>query len=196
MNTPQNLASLEVSDANFLKSLNEKSLTLIVYALSLVVCLLVAFLIYFPQTLAVGGNLNVSYFPKLNAFLNGCVAVLLSAGYVAVRQRRYKTHKTFMVTAFLLSSLFLVSYVIYHSQAPSTKFGGEGAVRLVYFAILLTHIPLAALILPLALFTISRSWRGEFAKHKRIARWTLPLWLYVAVTGVVVYFMISPYYVH
>jgi putative membrane protein len=188
--------TLALSDDSLLKSLNEKSLTLIIYAVSLVICLAVAFLIYFPQTLSIAGGVNVSSLPTFNAFLNGSVAVLLAVGYVAVRQKRYKTHKTLMVAAFILSSLFLVSYVVYHSQAPATKFGGEGAVRLLYFAILLTHIPLAALILPLALFTISRSWRGEFAKHKKIARWTLPLWLYVAVSGVVVYLMISPYYKH
>jgi putative membrane protein len=188
--------TLALSDDSLLKSLNEKSLTLIIYAVSLVICLAVAFLIYFPQTLSIAGGVNVSSLPTFNAFLNGSVAVLLAVGYVAVRQKRYKTHKTLMVAAFMLSSLFLVSYVVYHSQAPATKFGGEGAVRLLYFAILLTHIPLAALILPLALFTISRSWRGEFAKHKKIARWTLPLWLYVAVSGVVVYLMISPYYKH
>ncbi len=188
------LKTLELSDSNFLKSLNDKSLSLIVYAVSIVICLAVAFLMYFPQVLAVGGGINVSYLPKFHAFLNGSCAVLLVFGYIAVRQKRYKMHKTLMVTAFLLSSIFLVSYVIYHSQAPSTKFGGEGIIRLTYFVILVTHIVLAALILPLALFTISRSWRGEFAKHKKIARWTFPIWLYVAVTGVVVYLMISPYY--
>jgi putative membrane protein len=191
MNAYQELQS---SEATMLKNLNERSLTLIIYAVSIVICLAVAFLIYFPQTLAVGGGVNVSYLPRFHAFLNGSVAVCLTLGYVFVRQRRYKAHKTLMVTGFLLSSIFLVSYVIYHSQAPATKFGGEGAVRALYFFILVTHIVLAAAILPLALFTISRSWRGEFAKHKRIARWTFPLWLYVAVTGVVVYLMISPYY--
>jgi putative membrane protein len=189
-----NFQSLELSDNALLKTLNEKSLSLIVYAVSIVICLAVAFLIYFPQALAVGGGMNVSYLPRFHAFLNGSVAVCLVVGYTLVRQKRYKAHKTAMVTAFILSSIFLVSYVIYHSQAPATKFGGEGWIRPVYYTILLTHIVLAAGILPLALFTIVRSWRGEFAKHKAIARWTLPLWLYVAITGVVVYFMIAPYY--
>jgi putative membrane protein len=186
--------SLELPDNALLKTLNEKSLSLIVYAVSIVICLAVAFLIYFPQALAVGGGMNVSYLPRFHAFLNGSVAVCLAVGYVLVRQKRYKAHKTLMVTAFILSSVFLVSYVIYHSQAPATTFGGEGWIRPVYYTILLTHIVLAAGILPLALFTIVRSWRGEFAKHKAIARWTLPLWLYVAITGVLVYFMIAPYY--
>lgn len=110
--------------------------------------------------------------------------------------RKFKQHKTVMLSAFILSCLFLVSYVTYHSQASSTHFGGQGMIRMVYFVILITHIILAAGIVPLALFTITRSWRGEFNKHKKIARWTLPIWLYVTITGVVVYLMISPYYTH
>lgn len=178
-----------------LAAVSEKSLAVIVYSLTIVVVALVSFLIYFPQTLALG-HLDVSMLPALNAFINGTCAVLLSAGYVFIRRRNFKAHKTMMLSAFLLSCLFLLSYVTYHSQAPATKFGGEGMIRMVYFTILLTHIVLAAVIVPLALFTITRSWRGEFSKHKKIARWTLPLWLYVTITGVVVYLMISPYYVH
>ncbi|MCU0427509.1 MAG: DUF420 domain-containing protein [Candidatus Kapabacteria bacterium] len=182
------------SENNLLKTVSEKSLSLIIYAVSLVICLAVAFLIYFPQALSVGGGLDVSYLPRFHAFLNGSCTLLLIGGYIAVRQKQYNLHKTLMVTCFLLSSIFLVSYVIYHSQAPATKFGGEGIIRPVYYFILLTHIVLAAVILPLALFTISRSWRGEFAKHKKIARITLPIWVYVTATGVIVYFMIAPYY--
>ncbi len=190
MNNLQGLAS----ESNLLKSVSEKSLSLIIYALSLVICLAVAFLIYFPQALSVGGGLDVSYLPRFHAFLNGSCTLLLIAGYFAVRQKQYNLHRTLMVACFLLSSIFLVSYVVYHSQAPATKFGGEGFIRPIYFTILITHIVLAAAILPLALFTISRSWRGEFAKHKKIARITLPIWIYVTATGVIVYFMIAPYY--
>jgi putative membrane protein len=176
-----------------LKQANEKSLSIFIYALSIVVVSLVAFLIFFPQLLSVGG-INVSYLPKLHAFINGSCAVLLTVGFVAIKNKNIRLHKTMMVSTFVLSSIFLISYVIYHSQAPSTKFGGEGAVRAIYYFVLLSHIVLASIILPLALFTIARSWRGEFEKHKKIARITLPIWLYVAVTGVVVYLMISPYY--
>ncbi len=190
MNNLQGLAS----ESNLLKSVSEKSLSLVIYALSLVICLAVAFLIYFPQALSVGGGLDVSYLPRFHAFLNGSCTLLLIAGYVAVRRKQYNIHRTLMVACFLLSSIFLVSYVVYHSQAPATKFGGEGIIRPIYFTILITHIVLAAAILPLALFTISRSWRGEFAKHKKIARITLPIWIYVTATGVIVYFMIAPYY--
>jgi putative membrane protein len=187
---------LELAGNNTLKALNERSLAIVVYAVSIVICVAVAFLILFPQVLSLGGGINVSYLPAFHAFLNGSCAVLLVAGYVMIRRKRYKAHKTLMVAAFLLSSIFLASYVIYHSQAPATKFGGEGIIRPIYYTILISHIILAAVILPLALFTIARSWRGEFVKHKRIARWTFPLWLYVAVTGVLVYVMISPYYTH
>ncbi len=177
-----------------LKQANEKSLSIFIYALSVVVVSLVAFLIFFPQILSLGGGVNVSYLPKFHAFINGSCAVLLVLGFIAIKNKNIRLHKTMMVSTFVLSSIFLISYVIYHSQAPATKFGGEGAIRLVYYFVLLTHIVLAAIILPLALFTIARSWRGEFEKHKKIARITLPLWLYVAVTGVLVYVMISPYY--
>jgi putative membrane protein len=182
------------SENNLLKFVSEKSLSLIIYAVSIVICLAIAFLIYFPQALSLGGGLDVSYLPRFHAFLNGSCTLLLIGGYFAVRQKQYNLHKTLMVTCFLLSSIFLVSYVVYHSQAPATKFGGEGVIRPIYFTILITHIVLAAAILPLALFTISRSWRGEFAKHKKIARITLPIWIYVTATGVIVYFMIAPYY--
>ncbi|PIO48937.1 MAG: hypothetical protein CMR00_02330 [[Chlorobium] sp. 445] len=177
-----------------LKQASEKTLSLIVYTLSLVVVSLVAFLIFFPQALAFESGINVAYLPKFHAFINGTCAVFLVAAYLAIRSRNIALHKTLMVSTFVLSSIFLISYVIYHSQAPATKFGGEGLIRYVYFFVLITHIVLAAIILPLALFTIARSWRGEFDKHKKIARWTLPLWFYVAVTGVLVYVMISPYY--
>jgi putative membrane protein len=185
LNTPDTL----------LNNMSEKSLALIIYAVSTVLCLAIAFLIYFPQALALReGGINIEYLPRFHAFLNGSCMLLLIAGYVAVRTKRYNLHRTLMVACFLLSSIFLVSYVVYHSQAPATKFGGEGIIRPIYFTILVTHIVLAAVILPLALFTISRSWRGEFAKHKKIARITLPIWIYVTATGVIVYFMIEPYY--
>jgi putative membrane protein len=190
MNNVEGLAA----ESGILKSMSERSLSLIIYAVSMVICLAVAFLIYFPQALSLGGGVDVSYLPRFHAFLNGSCTLLLIAGYLAVRRKQYNLHKMLMVTCFLLSSIFLVSYVIYHSQAPATKFGGEGMIRPVYYALLLTHIVLAAVILPLALFTISRSWRGEFAKHKKIARYTLPIWIYVTTTGVIVYFMIAPYY--
>ena len=137
-----------------------------------------------------GGRLDVSALPALNAFLNGLSAVFLSAGYVFIRRKKKAAHRFSMLTAFLVSTLFLISYLVYHYHAGSRPFGGTGAIRVIYFFLLVTHIVLAAVIVPLALTTIYRAWRGEFDLHKRIARFTLPIWLYVSVTGVVVYWML------
>jgi uncharacterized membrane protein YozB (DUF420 family) len=133
---------------------------------------------------------NVSDLPALNATLNATSAVLLLAGWLMIRRRRVAAHRRCMLSAFVASSLFLVSYVVYHAQAGSRPFTGEGAVRSIYFAILISHVLLAALIVPLALVTLGRALRGDFARHRRIARWTFPAWMYVSVTGVVIYLML------
>jgi len=133
-------------------------------------------------------------FAKINAAINSTVSVLLLLGLIAVKSKKYILHKRIMITAIILSCLFLVSYICHHLFTGETKFGGEGTIRYVYFFILGTHIILAAIILPFILFTAYRSMIGEFAKHKKLARITWPIWFYVAVTGVIVYFMISPYY--
>ncbi len=132
----------------------------------------------------------MSWLPTINASLNGLATVLLVAGFVMIRRGRVNAHRGFMIAAFTTSALFLVSYVIYHAGAGSKPFGGQGAVRLVYFAILVSHVVLAAAILPLAIVTLARALRGRFDRHAAIARWTLPVWLYVSVTGVVVYLML------
>ena len=133
-------------------------------------------------------------FAKINAAINSTVAVLLLLGLITVKNKKYLLHKRIMITAIILSCLFLVSYICHHLFTGETKFGAEGTVRYVYYFILGTHIILAAIILPFILFTAYRSMIGEFARHKKLARITWPIWFYVAVTGVVVYFMISPYY--
>jgi len=133
-------------------------------------------------------------FAKINAAINSTVSVLLLLALIAVKNKKYLLHKRIMITAIILSCLFLVSYICHHLFTGETKFGGEGNIRYVYYFILGTHILLAAIILPFILFTAYRSMIGEFAKHKKLARITWPIWFYVAVTGVVVYFMISPYY--
>lgn len=137
-----------------------------------------------------GGGLDVSALPTVNAALNATSAVLLATGFVLIRQRRIRAHLMAMTGAFAVSTLFLVSYVIYHYHAGSRPFTGQGIVRPIYFFLLLTHIGLAATIVPLALTTLYRAWRGDFARHRWIARWTLPIWLYVSVTGVIVYWML------
>jgi uncharacterized membrane protein YozB (DUF420 family) len=136
--------------------------------------------------------ISVSDLPALNATLNATSTVLLSLGFYFVRQRRLTAHKRCMLGAFVASTLFLASYLTYHFQVPpgSVRFAGTGGLRTLYYAILLTHIVLAAVILPLALVTLSRALKERFDKHRQIARWTLPLWLYVSVTGVVIYWML------
>jgi len=178
---------------NMLQSMSERTLSLVIYSISIIVVILVAFLLYVPQAITIEG-LNVMVLPKLNAYINSACTILLALGFYFIRNKRIAAHRMMMMSAFGLSILFLLSYVAYHSQAPSTTFGGEGIIRIVYFTILITHIVLAAIIVPLALFTLLRAWRSEFPLHKKIARWTLPIWLYVTITGVIVYLMISPYY--
>lgn len=132
--------------------------------------------------------------PHLNAVLNSASALLLVTGYVMVRRRRIRLHLSCMVAALVSSTLFLISYLVYHYYHGTTRFMGEGLARPLYFIILGTHTVLAALILPFILMTVYRAVRGEFQRHRRIARWTFPLWLYVSVTGVLVYLMLYRLY--
>jgi uncharacterized membrane protein YozB (DUF420 family) len=134
--------------------------------------------------------MNVSELPALNASLNGVATVFLVAGYVLIRRRRIAAHRASMMAAVAASAMFLVSYVIYHANAGSRPFTGTGPIRAIYFFILLTHIVLAAAIVPMVLITLSRALRGRFDRHAAMARWTLPIWLYVSVTGVVIYLML------
>lgn len=128
--------------------------------------------------------------PAVNATLNAIAAVFLTAGYILIRRGHRTAHKRCMLAALATSTLFLVSYVIYHANAGSRPFTGDGAVRVFYFAVLITHIVLATAVLPLALTTTARGLWSQFDRHVRVARWTLPVWLYVSVTGVVVYWML------
>lgn len=130
------------------------------------------------------------FLPALNAFLNSCSAILLICGYVMIRRRKIDFHRRFMTAAFITSILFLISYLTYHYTAGTTKFPGTGPIRVVYFTILITHTFLAALVPVLAIITLVRARSAQFERHKRIARWTLPIWLYVSVTGVIIYFML------
>lgn len=173
--------------------MNEKRTNLLIAIISIVVPVLVAILIYTP---AFHLNVDVSFLPALNAILNSTVTVLLLLGYYFIRNKNRKAHKLSMLSAFSLSALFLISYIVYHSSTEETTFGGEGPVRYVYFIILITHIILAAAIMPFILITLSRALSERFDRHRKIARITFPLWLYVSVTGVIIYFMISPYYQH
>jgi len=131
----------------------------------------------------------------LNASLNGISAILLAGGYAAIRAGKRDVHKYFMVSAFGVSTVFLASYLIYHFRVGHVVFQGQGWIRAVYFALLLSHTVLAIVIVPLILITLRRAWLEKFDKHRRIARWTLPLWFYVCVTGVIVYLLLYQIYV-
>lgn len=137
----------------------------------------------------------LSFLPPIYATINGLTAVFLVLAFFAVKNKNIMLHKKLMTTAILCSVLFLIMYVAYHMTSDSTKFGGEGMIRYVYYFILLTHILLSIVVIPFVLITYVRAITNNIEKHKKIAKITFPLWLYVAVTGVIVYIMISPYYI-
>ena len=186
---------------------NDKKAKLLIYTVSFVVFAAVVLISKFKLNLNLG--FNVHLFAKANAIINSAVAVLLVAGLIFIKQKKYLLHKKIMLSAMVLSVLFLVSYICHHLLAGETMFGDAnhdgilsdeeklavGSLRIVYYFILATHIPLAAIILPFILFTAYRALIGEYDKHKKLTRITWPVWFYVAVTGVIVYLMISQYYI-
>lgn len=185
---------------------NDKRAKIFIWIVSVIVFLAVAILSKVKLNVDLGFNPHV--FAKANAFINSAVTILLVLGLWSVKQKKYLLHKRIMIAAIILSILFLVSYICHHLFAGETKFGDldhngivsadektlASSLRIIYYFILGTHIPLAGIILPFILFTAYRSLTGEYEKHKKLARITWPVWLYVAVTGVAVYLMISPYY--
>ena len=183
--------TLDTQDSAVHPILAEKRANRIIAFLSFAVTAAVAVLFFTP---AVKMNIDVHALPKVNASLNSGVSLLLLLGFYFVKTGKVRLHRISMMSAFVLSALFLVSYVVYHMGSESTSYGGEGVIRYVYFFILITHVVLAALILPLILLTVARAIGGNLTAHRKLAKWTFPLWLYVSVTGVIVYFMISPYY--
>lgn len=138
--------------------------------------------------------IQITDLPALNATLNGTSAVFLGAGYIFIRRGHRALHKKCMLAALATSTAFLISYVVYHAHTGSRPFPGHGSIRILYFTILITHVVLAATILPLALTTTARGLRAQYARHVKIARWTLPVWFYVSVTGVVIYLMLYQLY--
>ena len=163
--------------------------TRIIYIVSGVISLVVAFLILGPRPEGMEGSVDVSMLPFVNAMLNGITAILLISGYILIRQKKREMHRYVMLTAFGSSTLFLVSYVIYHwfKSGPKPYLGD---FQTLYYITLFTHIVLAAIIIPLALFTLYRGWVSQLKRHRKIARITLPIWLYVSGTGVVIYLML------
>ena len=167
----------------------------LIIVLSILIPVVVALLMVFPEQLHIkSDSFDFSSLPFFHAILNGCTAVLLFTGFVWIKNKKTKAHKISMMTAFVLSSVFLVSYVISKLTNEPVPFGGEGKVRYLYFFILISHIILSVPVLPLALFSIYRGLTGEISKHKKIVKWTFPIWMYVAITGVMVYLFMVPYY--
>lgn len=172
-------------------SIERKYLGLIM-VVSVMIPLLIAYLIYRPQM--ADQKSWVYLLPHLNALINGATSILLLAGLFFIRRKQVNYHRSMMLSAFILGSLFLVSYVVYHSSAPSTSFGGTGWIKSVYYILLLSHILLAAVVVPLVLMALYFALKGKITQHKRIVKFAFPIWLYVSITGVAVYLLISPYY--
>lgn len=171
---------------------NDKKASILIILFSIIVFVAVVFLS--RVKLDVELPFNVHVFAEVNAILNSAVSFLLLVGLLAVKRGRYQHHRMVMMTAMVLSLLFLVSYICHHLFSESTTYGGEGAMRYIYYFILITHIILAAIILPFILYTSYRALVAEWPAHRKLAKITWPIWFYVSVTGVIVYILISPYY--
>ncbi|MCC6413937.1 MAG: DUF420 domain-containing protein [Saprospiraceae bacterium] len=141
-------------------------------------------------------GVDFSFLPPFHASLNALTAVILLVALYFIKNRNVEAHRKSIYAAMVTSALFLISYVLYHFTTPETRFGGVGAIRTVYFVLLITHVVLAALILPFIFFTFNRAFTGQYERHKKMARWVYPIWLYVALTGPVCYLMLKPYYAH
>ncbi len=168
----------------------EKKMNLLAYVVSVVVLLLVGLM----RRVKFDLGIDFHFLPPLHASLNALTAVILLVALYFIKNKQIENHRKAIYAAMVCSALFLVSYVLYHFTTPETKFGGEGAIRTVYFILLITHVVLAAAILPFILLTFNRAYTAQFERHKKMARWVFPLWLYVAITGPVCYLMLKPYY--
>ncbi|MTH54763.1 DUF420 domain-containing protein [Bacillus mangrovi] len=172
----------------------ERNYTPVIVILTIAINAIVAVLYFMPKGNSLS-HVDLTFLPFFNAVMNSFTFVfLLAALFSIIKQRNIKRHRNYIFAAFTTTALFLVSYVTYHALAPNTPFGGEGIIRPIYYFILISHILLSVIIVPLALITLARGLNMKVEKHKKIARWTMPLWLYVSLTGVIVYLMISPYY--
>ncbi|UOQ92574.1 DUF420 domain-containing protein [Halobacillus shinanisalinarum] len=172
---------------------SKKNYTGIVVTLTIMINGLIALLFFMPK-LDQFSHLDVTFLPLLNAVLNSFTFIFLLAALIMIKQRNIKAHKRFVLAAFTTTFFFLLSYLTYHAIAESTHFGADGFIMYLYYFILISHILLSIAIVPLALITLFRGLTRQDERHKKIARWTMPIWLYVSLTGVIVYLMISPYY--
>ena len=176
-----------------MEATSNRNRTLLIWVMTLAINGLVVLAFYMPQPEFLQGK-DFSVLPAVNAVLNSLTFLFLLFSLIAIKQKKIQLHRNLVFAAFSSTALFLLTYLLYHFSTPSTPYGGEGIMKGIYLFILLTHILLAAAIVPLALFTISRGLNMDVKRHRKIARWTMPLWLYVSLTGVIVYLMISPYY--
>lgn len=176
----------------FLKEVSVKKAITAILIVSAAAFLFLIYLLYGSDS-AGATESWVQQLPALNAFLNSVSTLLILSGYVAIRKKKYKVHMRFMLTAFITSSLFFISYLVYHHYAGDTPFPGQGWIRPVYFSILISHIILSAFVVPLVLTSYYFAFSGKFKTHRKVSKWTLPVWLYVSVTGVVIYFMLNAY---
>lgn len=177
--------------------MNDKLISRIITAVSIIVLIVVVILQskilnIFPQKESIPSW--VFSLPLLNAIINGSCSILLLLSLYFIKRKNIKAHKNLNILTFILSSLFLVSYIIFHATGIKTTYGGVGPIRTVYYIILITHIILAAIVLPLVLFSFQKGLQMKVEEHRKLVRWTYPIWLYVTVSGVIVYLMISPYY--
>ena len=168
----------------------EKKLNRLAYLVSFVVLLLVGMM----RRVKIETDIDFSFLPPIHASLNALAAVILVLALYYIKKGEVEKHRQAIYAALLCSGLFLLSYVLYHFTTPETKYGGEGIMRTVYFFFLITHVVLAAVILPFILLTFTRAYTNQFERHKKMARWVFPIWLYVAITGPVCYLMLQPYY--
>ncbi|OQP44334.1 hypothetical protein A4D02_35290 [Niastella koreensis] len=165
----------------------------VTWALALGINGLIVLAFFFPFKEGIK-EYDLSFLPLLNAIMNGATFIFLLLALVAIKQNKITRHRNFIFAAFSCTSIFLLSYLLYHFTTPSTKFGGDGVISYIYYFILITHIILAIITVPLALISIGRGLNMEVSLHKKITRYTMPVWLYVSLTGVIVYLMIAPYY--
>ncbi|AMA71500.1 MULTISPECIES: DUF420 domain-containing protein [Aneurinibacillus] len=171
----------------------QRNYTPVIVTLTIVINAIVAILYFMPEYKGLS-DVDLTFLPFLNAVLNSFTFVFLIAALVSIKQKNIQRHRRYIFAAFTTTTLFLLSYVTYHALTESTPYGGEGILRFIYYFILITHIVLSAVIVPLALISTARGLNMQVEKHRKIARITMPIWLYVSFTGVLVYIMISPYY--
>ncbi|MFS1512825.1 DUF420 domain-containing protein [Chengkuizengella sp. SCS-71B] len=171
----------------------QRNFTPFIIALSIILVTVVA-LLYFLPSFEVEVGFDITLLPMLNAIFNSFTFIFLLLALISIKKKNIKVHRNFIIMAFSTTFLFLISYVTYHSLSESTLYGGEGLLRYIYYFVLLSHILLSIVIVPLALISITRGFNMQIERHRKISRWTMPIWLYVSLTGVLVYLLISPYY--